>query len=68
MNADAQVNIGWFIIKIFTTIINGLQIKSFLRTPSIVTKNPDIYERITSNHIKYKTCVLLRNSATNEFN
>ena len=39
-----------------------------LRTPSIVTKNPDIYERITSNHIKYKTCVLLRNSATKEFN
>ena len=39
-----------------------------LRTPSIVTKNPDIYERITSNHIKYKTCVLLCNSATKEFN
>ena len=52
MNADAQVNIGWFIIKIFTTIINGLQIKSFIdkknneiiRTPSIDTKHPDIYD------------------------
>ena len=44
------------------------QIILILRTPSIDTKNRDIYERIPSNHMKYKTCVLLRNSATKEFN
>ena len=34
----------------------------------IDNKKPDIYKQITSNHIKHKACVLLRNSATKEFN
>ena len=42
--------------------------RKILQTPSIDNKKPEIYKRITSNHIKHKTCVLLRNSATKEFN
>ena len=55
-------------IIIIIHITECTEIQYMLRKPSIGTKNPDIYERISSNHIKYKTCVLLRNSATKEFN
>ena len=54
--------------KCYDNYLNFLCLNRKIQQTYIDNKKPDIYKQITSNHIKHKACVLLRNSATKEFN